>query len=60
MVYKDGIASLQAGGGVVADSDPDYEYAESKHKMRALVRAIAKAEELELSLIAQAEGSADA
>jgi anthranilate synthase component 1 len=59
LVYRDGIASLQAGGGVVADSDPDYEYAESKHKMRALVRAIDKAEQLERHIVELAtEGQA--
>jgi anthranilate synthase component 1 len=47
MVVRDGVASLQAGGGVVADSDPDTEYEESLHKMRALVRAIERAEEIE-------------
>lgn len=47
MVVRDGMASLQAGGGVVADSDPDTEYEESLHKMRALVRAIERAEEIE-------------
>ena len=51
MVFRDGIASLQAGGGVVADSDPDYEYAETRHKMRALVRAIDKAEALERHIV---------
>lgn len=49
MVVRDGVASLQAGGGVVADSDPDMEYEESLHKMRALVRAIERAEEIEAS-----------
>ena len=44
LVIKDGVASLQAGGGIVADSTPDGEYAESFHKMRALVRAIELAE----------------
>src|SRR5690606_11540704 len=29
LVYRDGIASLQAGGGVVADSTPEGEYQES-------------------------------
>jgi anthranilate synthase component 1 len=59
LVYRDGVASLQAGGGVVADSDPDYEYAESKHKMRALVRAIDKAEQLERHIVELAgEGQA--
>jgi len=47
MVYRDGIASLQAGGGVVADSVEETEYAESYHKMRALLRAIELAEEIE-------------
>jgi anthranilate synthase component I len=47
MVYRDGVASLQAGGGIVADSTPEGEYAESFHKMRALVRAIERAEHLE-------------
>lgn len=47
MVFRDGVASLQAGGGIVADSTPEGEYQESLHKMRALVRAIEKAEGLE-------------
>lgn len=47
MVIKDGVASLQAGGGIVADSTPDGEYAESHHKMRALVRAIERGEQIE-------------
>ena len=47
MVVRDGVASLQAGGGVVADSNPDNEFEESLHKMRALVRAIERAEEIE-------------
>ena len=29
MVVKDGVASMQAGGGIVADSTPEGEYAES-------------------------------
>jgi anthranilate synthase component 1 len=47
MVIHDGVASLQAGGGIVADSTPEGEYAESFHKMRALIRAIERAEDLE-------------
>ncbi|MEJ7840073.1 MAG: chorismate-binding protein, partial [Thermomicrobiales bacterium] len=57
MVFRNGVASLQAGGGVVADSDPDYEFAETKHKMRALVRAIGKAEELERHMLELSERS---
>ena len=49
LVYKDGVASLQAGGGIVLDSTPDGEYAESFHKMRALVRAIELAESIEFA-----------
>ncbi|MEX0761119.1 MAG: anthranilate synthase component I, partial [Dehalococcoidia bacterium] len=33
IVLKDGVAYLQAGGGVVADSQADLEYEESLHKM---------------------------
>ncbi|MBA2776721.1 MAG: anthranilate synthase component I [Chloroflexia bacterium] len=55
MVVKDGVASLQAGGGIVADSTPDGEYAESFHKMRALVRAIERAEQIEASAQSVAE-----
>ncbi|MCC6944322.1 MAG: anthranilate synthase component I [Thermomicrobiales bacterium] len=47
LVHRDGVASLQAGGGVVADSTVDGEYAETFHKMRALMRAIEFAERIE-------------
>ena len=40
MVVKDGVAYVQAGGGVVADSDPTSEYEESGNKAAALLRAI--------------------
>jgi anthranilate synthase component 1 len=38
-LVKDGMIYVQAGGGVVADSDPDAEYDETLHKARALRRA---------------------
>ena len=38
-LFKDGQMYIQAGGGVVADSDPDAEYDETLHKARALRRA---------------------
>ncbi len=38
-VVKDEIVYIQAGGGVVADSDPEFEYQESVNKAQALVRA---------------------
>ena len=44
MVVKDGIAYVQAGGGVVYDSDPEAERRESLQKMAAPLRAIAVAE----------------
>ncbi len=47
LVVAEGVASLQAGGGIVADSTADGEYAESFHKMRALMRAIEFAERIE-------------
>jgi len=47
MVIKDGVVSLQAGGGIVADSTPEGEYAESYHKMRGPLRAVELAEALE-------------
>ncbi len=44
MVVKDGVAYLQAGGGIVYDSVPETEYFETVNKMRALMRAIDQAE----------------
>ena len=38
-LFKDGVMYVQAGGGVVADSDPDAEYDETLHKAQALRRA---------------------
>ena len=45
IVVKDGVAYLQAGGGVVYDSDPEREYQETLQKMGALMQAITLAEE---------------
>ncbi len=42
-LVKDGMMYVQAGGGVVADSDPDAEYEETLHKSRALRRAAEEA-----------------
>lgn len=38
-----GTAYVQAGGGVVADSDPDYEYNEARNKATAVLNAVAAA-----------------
>jgi anthranilate synthase component 1 len=46
LVIQNGVAYMQAGGGVVADSDPEAEYQESCNKAAALLRAIDMAEEL--------------
>ncbi|HKW57589.1 MAG TPA: anthranilate synthase component I [Candidatus Acidoferrum sp.] len=40
MVIKNGVAYVQAGGGVVADSTPQGEYEESFNKARALFAAL--------------------
>lgn len=45
-LLKDGKAHVQAGAGVVADSDPTYEYNETVNKSKALLRAIALAKTL--------------
>ena len=46
-MIKDGVAYVQAGGGVVADSVPEDEYQETLDKAGALLRAIDRAEGLE-------------
>ena len=45
-VVKDGVMYVQAGGGVVADSDPEAEYQETCNKARALIRAAEEARQL--------------
>lgn len=40
-VLKDGQVHIQAGGGVVLDSDPQYEFDETVHKSNALKKAAA-------------------
>jgi anthranilate synthase component I len=42
-IVKDGVLTVQAGGGVVLDSDADAELAETQHKSRALFLAAAEA-----------------
>jgi anthranilate synthase component I len=39
-LVRDGVALVQAGGGLVADSVPELEYAESRDKAAAAVRAV--------------------
>ena len=43
-LYKDGTVYVQAGGGIVADSDPEAEDLETRNKAAAVLRAVAAAE----------------
>ncbi len=47
LTIKNNRVYIQAGGGVVADSDPAAEYEESVNKARAMVRALSVAREFE-------------
>ena len=40
LLLKDGIAYVQAGAGIVAESVPNTEYEETKHKARAAMLAV--------------------
>jgi anthranilate synthase component 1 len=44
MVLRDGVVTVQAGAGIVADSIPEREYEETVNKAQALFRAIELAE----------------
>jgi anthranilate synthase component 1 len=44
MVVKNGVAYVQAGGGIVADSIPEDEYQESLNKSKALFTALERAQ----------------
>jgi len=47
MLIKNHQVYIQAGGGVVADSDPQAEYQESVNKAKAMVNALSGAREFE-------------
>lgn len=47
VIVRNGLASVQAGAGIVADSVAQSEYLETQHKARALLSAISLAEEIE-------------
>ncbi len=47
VVLKNGKAYLQAGAGIVADSDPAREYDECVNKAKAMLEAIARAERIQ-------------
>jgi para-aminobenzoate synthetase component 1 len=40
LVVQGGVGHVQAGAGIVIDSDPDKEYAESLNKAKAIWKAI--------------------
>lgn len=44
---KNGMVTVQAGGGIVADSVPENEYLESANKARAVINAIERAAEVD-------------
>ncbi|KAI1344029.1 anthranilate synthase component 1 [Xylariaceae sp. FL0016] len=46
MMYKEGVAYLQAGGGIVFDSDPYEEWMETMNKSAANMHCITSAEQL--------------
>ncbi|KAF3898755.1 Anthranilate synthase component I non-proteobacterial lineage [Trichophyton interdigitale] len=57
MVLKDNVAYLQAGGGIVFDSDPYDEYVETLNKLGANIQCIKGAEELYLALERESGGN---
>ena len=44
ITIRDGVARVQAGAGIVADSNPAAEYEETRDKARALLQALEMAE----------------
>ncbi len=48
---RDGVAYVQAGGGIVFDSEPDSEWHETQNKARALLRAIELAETMAVAAV---------
>ncbi|KAI4138973.1 MAG: hypothetical protein L6R39_006522 [Caloplaca ligustica] len=46
MLVKDGMAYLQAGGGIVFDSDPHDEWVETMNKLNSNIQCVDRAEEL--------------
>lgn len=46
IMAKDGIAYIQAGAGIVADSNPSKEYQETLNKAKGMIKAIEAAEEM--------------
>ena len=47
VIVRDGVASVQVGAGIVADSDPGREFAETGSKARAMLAALGREEEVD-------------
>jgi anthranilate synthase component 1 len=58
-LLKDGVMHVQAGAGIVADSNPDCEYEETRQKAHALFKAAANAAGNWLALKAVSSGELD-
>jgi len=57
LVMKDGVAYAQAGGGIVADSEPEAEFQETENKLGAVMRALDMAQK-QASASARSRGGA--
>jgi len=57
MVVKDGFVHIQAGGGIVIDSDPEREYKESLNKAKALWKAVQYVEREAEGALRRADGA---
>ncbi|KAL9127316.1 MAG: hypothetical protein Q9217_003778 [Psora testacea] len=57
MLVKDGVAYLQAGGGIVWDSIPEEEWQETMNKLAANIRCIGSAEERYAGQVEESRGS---
>lgn len=55
LAIKDGTGYVQAGAGIVIDSDPYREYKECRNKARAMMRAVNYSEESEASRVIEQE-----
>jgi len=55
-LVKDGTAYVQAGAGIVADSDPEYEDTEARNKAMAVLSAIAAAQTVRAYVPGGADG----
>ena len=58
-ILRDGRAHVQAGAGIVADSDPSREFVETENKAQAVLRALALASGGEGTHLTASEGVGD-